>query len=116
MIGCSFGENRNSLWSRSVSCTALVLYTFALVVVPALHTHGGDCSAAACCEQHSVPHAPDHVDCSICEFAHLVIPFFVASDPLSLETDVVLERLLTVSLPSVVEATILPPCRAPPVL
>ena len=112
-------NDRKSPWNRFTSCAALTLYLFALVVIPALHGHDCENGTATCCEhsetipdQNSVP-----VDsCPICEFVHLVVPFFTVSEPLLYRTDIVDEVCVVVSIPSVAHATILPPCRAPPVI
>jgi len=104
-------------WNRFISCAALGLYIVALVVLPALHEHGCEHDAATCCEHsESSPILPVSSDtCSICEFAHLAIPFFVVSEPLLSQADICSEISFTVSIPSVTEVAVLPPCRAPPV-
>jgi hypothetical protein len=115
------GENRKSFWNRFAACAALGLYVFALVVMPALHGHscGHHADTTDTCCQHS-EHAPDvplsDDPCPICEFAHLAIPFFVMSEPLLLQMDIVAQISFTVSIPLVADAAILPTCRAPPVL
>ena len=110
-----FRRTRKPLGHRLVSSAALGLYVFALVVMPSLHVHGCGHGAGTCCE-HS---APDLLDsegtCSICEFAHLMVPCLVISEPLLLQAEVVFKASFTASVPLVAETTVLPPCRAPPV-
>ena len=118
MLGRSRNNNRKPRWSRFVVCAALGLYLPTLVSVPMLHTHGCEHDVKVCCNGHPasghIP-APDSDDsCLACEFAHLVIPFFMISEPLVWRTDIVDEICVTVSVPSVAHATALPPCRAPP--
>ena len=112
-----FHNNRKPIGSRFVSCIALGLYVLALVVLPALHGHGCEHDTATCCKHsESPPILPVSNDsCSICEFAYLAIPFFEISEPPLFQADINSEISFTVSIPSVAEATLLPPCRAPPV-
>jgi hypothetical protein len=112
-----YSKKSDPLWNRFTSCAVLGLYVLALVVLPALHGHGCEQDAATCCEHsESSPIFPVSSDtCSICEFAHLAIPFFEISEPLPLQADTCSEIFFTVSIPSVAEVTVLPPCRAPPV-
>jgi hypothetical protein len=104
-------ENRKPVWSRFVSCAAIGLYVFALVVMPAVDVYNHGCRAEVNGEQSN-----SEKDCPICEFARLVVPFFVVADPFVLQTDTGVEICFTISIPSVVSATALPPCRAPPVV
>ena len=112
------GKNQKPFWSRFISCAALGLYVFALVAMPALHGHSCEHPAETCCNHSEhVPDVPLSDDpCPICEFAHLAIPFFVISEPLLLQADIVVQISFTVSIPLVADAAVLPPCRAPPVL
>ena len=104
-------ENRKPMWSRFISCVALGFYVFALVVMPALDVYNHGCRAEMSSEQSDT-----EKNCPICEFARLAVPFFVVADPFVLQTDVSAEIFFTVSIPLVVSATDLPPCRAPPVV
>ena len=122
MIGQLWDDNRKPQWVRLVSCTALVFYLFTLVAVPMLHTHGGGHEAKNCCGEPPTPDSsrvptPDSDDsCPVCEFAHLVVPFFTHSEPLIWRADTVEEIYSTLLIPSVASVTALPPCRAPPMI
>ena len=110
-------EDQKPFWNRFISCTALGLYVCACVAMPALHGHSCEHPAETCCEHsESAPDIPAADDpCPICEFAHLVVPFFVFSEPLLLQAVSVSQISFTVSIPLVADAAALPPCRAPPV-
>ena len=120
MIKRLHGKNWNLFKNRYrlISCVALGLYVFALVVLPGLHGHGCDHPVETCCEHsESTPDLPDSDDaCPICEFAVLAVPFLTASDPLLWQPDTVSEISFTLSIPPVADATDLPPCRAPPIV
>ena len=110
------GKNRSPFRNRWVSCAALGLYAFALVVIPVLHEHECDHPAEACCEHSEpVPHHPDSDDsCSICEFATLAVPFVTVAEPLLWQVNAVSEISFILWIPPVADVTDLPPCRAPP--
>ena len=113
----SCGENRNPFRNRFISCVALGLYTFALIILPSWHRHCYEHLTDTCCE-HSEPTScpPDSDDsCPVCEFAVLAVPFLTASEPLLWQTDVIHEISFSLSIPPVADVTDLPPCRAPPV-
>ena len=113
-------NNWKPQWCRFLACAALGGYLFTLFAAPVLHTHGCTHDVKTCCNEHSdsVPaQAPDSDDsCSVCEFARLVIPFFIVSEPLMWRADVVDEACVTVSFSRVACVAVLPPCRAPPVV
>jgi hypothetical protein len=111
-------NNRMPLWSRLVSCAALGLYLFALVILPAMHGHSCEHAADTCCgHSESAPqHVPDADDCPICEFALLAVPYFTVAEPLLWQAESVSDVSFVVSIPSVADVTALPPCRAPPVI
>ena len=112
------GKNRNPFRNRFVSCAALGLYVFALIVLPGLHGHNCERPVETCCEHSEpAPCLPNSDDsCPICEFAVLVVPFFVVAEPLLWRVDAVSEISFTLSIPPVANVTDLPPCRAPPVV
>ena len=112
-------NNRKPLWGRFVSCTVLGLYLCALVAAPALHWHAFEHNVVSYGEQSSSESTPvpDSEDtCPLCEFLRAAIPYFVDAEPFQLQTDTVAETYSTVSNPLVAYATVLPPCRAPPVV
>jgi len=114
----SLCKNWKPLWDRFVACAVLGLYTFALIVLPALHGHGCEVNADTCCEHSDTDSTLPVQDdsCSICEFAWLTVPFCMIDEPLLSQADICSEISYTISLPSVADGTLLPPCRAPPVL
>ena len=118
MIGQFCGKNRNLFRNRWVSCAALGLYAFALIILPVLHEHGCDHPTETCCgHSEPAPSLPDSSDsCPICEFAVLAVPFLTASEPLLWQPDTISEISSTLSIPPVAGVTDLPPCRAPPVV
>ena len=112
-------NNRKPKWSRFISCTVLGFYLCALVAAPALHWHLFEHSAISYSEQSDTGHVPvpnSENDCPLCEFLRAAVPFFVDYKPVLLQTDVVVKTYFTVSNPPVAYVTILPPCRAPPVV
>jgi hypothetical protein len=112
-------KTRKPFWSRFVSCTALGFYLFALIVMPALHWHAFGHGAVASSEHSAdfdtVPTSDSEETCPMCQFVCLAIPFFVVSDPLPQPTDTIAEVCSTLPTLLVVDATDLPPCRAPPI-
>jgi len=60
------------------------------------------------------PPAPEEAD-PICELLRLSVPFFTDDVPSLLQTGIDFNHSFPVLIPSVADATILPPCRAPPV-
>ena len=104
-------------WNRLISCAALSLYVCALVVMPAVHGHSCEHQATTCCEHHSESDSDLPVPedtCSLCEFVRLAIPFVVIDLPVPLQAEIGCDLSFTISIPSVADAAILPPCRAPP--
>ena len=106
--------------SRFISCAALSAYLFAFVVLPVLHSHSGEHEheVKTCCSEQSIPvPAPDSDNsCTICEFAHLIVPLFMISEPLVQRSDIVDRAHFAIAIPLAVHTATLPPCRAPPVI
>jgi hypothetical protein len=112
-------ENQKLRWNRMVSCAVLGVYLLAFVLLPTVHGYICTNTAKTSCQQsHSAPlQEPVSGDsCPICEFAHLIIPFFTVAEPLLWQPDTVAEVCFTTPIPPVVYAAALPPCRAPPIL
>jgi len=109
--------SRKPLWFRFVSCVAFGFYLFALVAMPALDRlvfHHAVTPSEHYSDSDSTPVSDSENSCPICKFVQCAIPFFAVSDPLVQQIDAVSEVCLTVSIPSVIHAAALPPCRAPP--
>jgi len=111
-----FSKNWTPLWSRFASCIALSLYMFAIVAMPALHEHVLHTETA--CEQ-SAPVSDD--SCSVCEFVRSTVYLVVTTEghlsqvTIDFNISSADSILSTVSVFSVANETVLPPCRAPPV-
>ena len=103
-------ENRAQFRNRLMACGATGLCLFALVLMPALHGywHTGFGSVAA-----SSLNADD--DCPICNFVRQANPLFTPSELPQWQAGIVAPVSFIVSIPPVVQSTVLPPCRAPPV-
>ena len=102
-----------------MSCAVLALYGFAFIAMPAMHGYTCEHLVETCCTHHSesdYPHPDPEDTCLLCEFVRLAIPFVTIDVPILLQVDIACERSFTVLIPSVVDATVLPPCRAPPVV
>jgi hypothetical protein len=113
-------ENRKPFWSRLAACIVLGFYLLALVVLPALDRLIFDHGIVISCkhfpsDSNGVPVPDSEKSCPICKFVRLAVPHFVTPDPLLWQEETLSEVSLSVSIPLVVYATVLPPCRAPPV-
>jgi len=84
--------------------------------MPALHEHVHAHLVEPCCEQSDCDHPIPEDTCTLCEFVRAAIPFYAADAPLLSQADIDSVIFFTISIPPVVDTTILPPCRAPPVV
>ena len=91
------------------------LYVLTLVATPALHGQIHDFFIEPCCEQTDCDHPIPEGTCLLCEFVRVTVPFTTIDGLPTLQPDIVAYIPYTVAIPSVADATILPPCRAPPV-
>ena len=103
--------------SRLTACAVVGLYMFTLIVIPSWDTYGyfvESDSAYSGSSHEFEPPAPESTDL-ISELVRLSVPFFVVGVPFLLTIGVETNISFAVLPPSVANATILPPCRAPPV-
>ena len=103
-------------FGAGTSCAVLGLYVLALVATPALHGQIHDLLIEPCCEQSDCDHPIPEDTCSLCEFVRAAIPFTMVDGLPTLQPDIIAYTSFAISIPPVADATILPPCRAPPVL
>jgi len=101
-----------------MTCAVIGLYIFTLAAIPALDEYAYCIEPCLECFDDELEielPTPEETD-PICELLRLSVSFFSADVPLLLQTDLDSDNSLPVLILPVVDATILPPCRAPPVL
>ena len=111
-----FHKNCNPLRNRFVACAAVGLYIATFAAITALDEYAYCIEPCLECfddDREFEPPSPEKTD-PLCEFLRLSVPFFMADVPLLLQTGIGSKNSFPILIPSVADATILPPCRAPP--